>query len=317
MDERQRLLFCSLPRHLQRKVVIEMADKKLLISLCSNIGTTRKMNQDNFYINGEFLRDPYRHQISAKGTFDDGIFAIADGMGGESNGEFASLQAVTALDLLRNNPRADYESICRCIEAANVRICQKIAETGKKSGTTIAMATVHDNVLNIYNIGDSKCLLYRAGTLVQLSKDHTVTAQMVEAGLLTKEQARQDRRSHQLFQHLGIEPEEMTLSLYRNEGIEFLAGDVLIICSDGMTDGLTDEDIIRLIEANAAPERLAKELVAAAMQKGSKDNVSVLTIKNLEKPHRGLKSALYITLCVGAAALGAVTGLLASGMFKG
>lgn len=270
------------------------------------------MNQDNFYINGEVLRDPYRRQVSAKGNFSDGIFAIADGMGGESDGEFASLRAVEALDMLRNNKKPTYEDICFCIDTANKEICDKITETGKKSGTTIVLAVADGKNLSVYNIGDSKCLLYSKGTLTQLSRDHTVTAQMVEAGLMTKEQARKDRRSHQLFQHLGIFPEDMTLSLYQRENIDFQKDDILILCSDGMTDGLEDADIIRYIETVSSFEELSKELVHAAMEKGSKDNVSVLAIKKAGSGGSKLGSALYIGTCIGAAVLGGIAGFLVS-----
>lgn len=289
---------------------MSLSSKQLSVSFCTNIGTTRKINQDNFYINGEILRDPYKKQFSAKGEFSDGIFAIADGMGGESDGEYASLRAVESLNMLRGK-KPTYEEICSCVEAANKEICDKITATGKKSGTTIVLAVFEGKELNIYNIGDSKCLLYSRGTLVQLSRDHTVTAQMVEAGLMTKEQARKDRRSHQLFQHLGIFPDDMTLSLYQREKIDFQKDDVLILCSDGMTDGLEDADIIRYIET-AAFENLSKELVKAAMENGSKDNVSVLAIKKTGSGGSGLGSALYIAACAAAAAAGGIAGYLVS-----
>lgn len=295
-----------------RNVVMLLSSKQLSVSFCTNIGTTRKINQDNFYINGEVLRDPYRRQVSAKGSFSDGIFAIADGMGGESDGEYASMRAVEALNMLRSKKKPSYEDICYCVEVANNEICSKITSTGKKSGTTIVLAVTDGKELNIYNIGDSKCLLYRKGTLTQLSKDHTVTAQMVEAGLLTKEQARQDRRSHQLFQHLGIFPDDMALSLFKNEKIIFEKNDVLILCSDGMTDGLDEAEIIRHIETNRSFDDLSKELVADAMKKGSKDNVSVLAIKKTGSKGSGIGSALYIGACIGAVALGAAAGFFIS-----
>lgn len=298
----------------QRSVVILLSSKQLSVSFCTNMGTTRKINQDNFYINGEILRDPNRKQVSAKGNFSDGIFAIADGMGGESDGEFASLKAVEALDMLRGKKKASYEDICYCVDLANKEICEKISSTGRKSGTTIVLAVTDGKNMNIYNIGDSKCLLYSNGTLTQLSKDHTVTAQMVEAGLMTKEQAKSDNRSHQLFQHLGIFPDDMTLSLFRNEKITFSKNDILILCSDGMTDGLEDEDIINHIKANRSFSELSKELVASAIKKGSKDNVSVLAIKKTGSKGSEFGSALYIAACIGAAALGAAAGFLASGI---
>ncbi len=295
-----------------RNVVIPLPKRNLLVSLCSNIGTTRKINQDNYYINGEILRDPHRRQVAAKGEFEQGIFAIADGMGGESDGEFASLCAVQSLQKLQDRADASFEEIRDCVNKANEEICRKMARTGKQSGTTIVLAAVTDREVSIYNIGDSKCILIHEGKLMQLSRDHTVTAQMIDAGLMTPAQAKNDRRSHQLFQHLGIDPEEMTLSVYAQEKIPFEPRDLLLLCSDGLTDGLSEEQILEMVRQNHSHDTLAKELVAAAMENGSKDNVSVLAIRNGRKSGAVLRNTAFGVLCGAAAAMGIVTGLLAA-----
>lgn len=288
-----------------------MANRNFAVSMFSAIGNTRKMNQDNFYINGQIGHNPLQTKISSVGNCESGVFAVADGMGGESDGEEASLIAVDALsELTAEQPT--YEEIAACIDRANDRIVQRVAVTKKKSGTTIVMAVVNEHQANIYNIGDSKCLLYRSGTIARLSKDHTVIAQMVEAGLLTEEQAKNDKRSHQLFQHIGIPPEDMTLSIFRNEGIELEDGDILILCSDGMTDGLNHDDIIRLIEENPDEENLAKILANAAMNHGSRDNVTVITLKKTHTKVNAVKGLVFAAICLASVVLGALGGLLAA-----
>ena len=100
----------------------------------------------------------------------------------------------------------------------------------------------------------------------------------MEAGLLTHEEARKDPRSHQLSQHLGIPPEEMQLSLHQQENIPFAKGDVLLLCSDGLTEGLEESAIIRLIEQQPDSPDLASSLTAAALASGSRDNITALTV---------------------------------------
>ena len=252
------------------------------ICLFSGTGTTRKMNQDNFYFNGRIHRDPYSDQIISKQLFTDGVFAVCDGMGGENDGEKASLIAVESLSELPSGHPA-YEDVCTCIDLANQQVCHNINQTKKRSGTTIVLGALTEDSLDVYNIGDSKCFLCRGGTLMQLSKDHTLGAQMIDAGILTKEQARTDKRSHQLSQHIGIFPDDMTLSVFRNQSIPLQKDDILILCSDGLTDGLTDEEIANLAENNQQLENPAMLLANTAMQKGSKDNVTVIFIRKLTK----------------------------------
>ncbi len=254
-----------------------LSKKSLCVSVCTAAGTVRTINQDNFYLNGTFLKNPHEVQYTASAECQEGLFAVTDGMGGEKEGEFASLTAAEALSGCQNY-KAPYEEMCACVERANAVICERREKTGSRIGTTIVSAVVKGRRLYVYNIGDSRAFLYRDGTLTQLSKDHTVTASLVEAGILTEEEAITDRRSHQLSQHIGIPPEEMCLTLYQSEEQELRFGDILLLCSDGLTDGLDREQIIQLMEKNTDRRGLAEELAAAAMKGGSKDNVTALTV---------------------------------------
>lgn len=293
-----------------------MKKKRLFAGVCTDIGTTRKVNQDNFFLNGTILRNCYMVSSSARDEFDEGVFAVADGMGGESHGEFASRTVVESLLDLSNRGKIEYEDVNRVIDKANSIICRKITETKKNIGTTIVMAVIRDNQVDVYNIGDSKCFLYRDGSLIRLSKDHTVTAQMVEANLMTEEQARTDKRKHQLLQHLGIFPEDMALSLFSQDRFSLKKDDIILLCSDGLTDGLEEDEIIDVIETTRSVSVLAPKLVRLAIENGSTDNTTAMVIKALSDKSRMLKVLLYTLACFCTAALGAVSALVALNIFK-
>lgn len=254
-----------------------MKKYRFSVSLYSTCGNTRKINQDNFYINGKLLDDPQQKEYFFTEECSGGVFAVADGMGGEEEGEFASLTAVSSLAEI-NKKAPSYSGLCSCMEHANGIICERSERISARIGSTMVIAVINDSELSAYNIGDSKCLLYSGGKLTQLSKDHTVTAQMVEAGIMTPEQAMRDSRRHSLFQHLGMPEDEMSISLYRSENITLRDGDMIILCSDGLTDGLSSDDIAGAIRSGRTDPQLPKELSGLAMKNGSTDNITVLTI---------------------------------------
>ena len=125
------------------------------------------------------------------------------------------------------------------------------------------------------NIGDSRIYMMRSGMLQQISKDHTIVQQMVDSGAITKEEARTHKRRHILSQNIGIFPDELIIEPHFAEPIELKEGDVFPLCSDGLTDMVSD-DVIRTILANNED---AEGLVAAALENGGRDNVTVIVIK--------------------------------------
>ena len=266
----------------ERKCCDDMRKYKLEVSLFSTRGRIRSINQDNYFINGKTLANSADENDSFRLTCKEGLFAVADGMGGEHDGEFASLAVVRALaDMKQRTPT--YEQLCKCIENANNLICARSESISARIGSTIVAAVISGERLAVCNVGDSKCLMYKDGKITQLSKDHTVTAQLVEAGIITPEQALKDNRRHRLFQHLGIPQEEMTLSVYSNEEVVIQDGDIIILCSDGLTDGLSFDDISSAIKENNDIDNLSQKLAALAMEKGSTDNITVMTIAVTEK----------------------------------
>lgn len=258
----------------------------------TDVGKIRNNNEDNFFLNGNYKRAPWdlsytKYDLIYRG----GLFAVCDGMGGEEYGERASLIAVETLKEYRD--MNFNESINKYINEANEKICDLINENnGTRSGTTLALIYIQEGIVYTYNVGDSRIYLFRRGRLKQISKDHTRAEQMVDMGILTKEQAASHRDRHIVTQHLGIFPEELIIEAYKSEQFEVANNDVLLICSDGLTDMVSDEEIQTVMQTNDSANGIANELMNKALNKGGKDNVTVGIIKTIS-PKEGFFNRLW------------------------
>ena len=255
------------------------------VALC-HVGKVRQNNEDNFYLQGKVRQNlalQYAEE-SYKGSVNQGLFAVADGMGGEENGEVASLVMVQSL---RACALEDvYETAMESIGEANEMLCDEMLQNGGKSmGSTLAALYVVDGKAVAVNVGDSRIYLMRGGQLIQLSVDHTMVQQMVEMGAITKEEARTHKRRHVLSQNIGIFPEELVIEPYFTEPIPLQLGDIFLLCSDGLTDMVTDEEIREVLGEDEikvpskAFEKQAKQLIDMALQHGGKDNVTVMLVE--------------------------------------
>lgn len=245
----------------------------------SGAGLIREMNQDNLYANGCMRVNPRDAALfSCSDISSQGLYAVCDGMGGEQLGEEASLIGVRRLS--GTNPQGFPEMADEILRSANAEICRLMREHGNvRIGTTFAALSVADGRAHAVNIGDSRCYLYRAGKLEQLSRDHTQTQRLIDMGLLSKTEARRHPDRHKLTQHLGIFPEEMIIEPYLSGAIEVLANDLFLLCSDGLTDMLTDEEILLELNADGDVGRKAEGLYELAMGHGGKDNITVILVQ--------------------------------------
>src|SRR6202049_2823139 len=248
----------------------------------TDIGLVRKNNEDNF---GYDLRD--------------GIFVVCDGMGGQQAGELASKIAVdTVLDYFRQSrnvlpgvgarfegvsPRA--VSLASAIQLAN----QAIHESGARDvnhagmGSTIVAVAVEGNLFSIANVGDSRIYLIRNKDVVQLTNDHSLVMEQVRRGLLTLEEAENSKMQNVIVRALGSE-ESVEPDL---EDHEFAPGDVLLLCSDGMSRYVKDSSMVEVIGRNADLDQSCEELIQLAKSAGSDDNITGLLVRAAEQTWQG------------------------------
>lgn len=236
-------------------------------------GRVRQDNQDNIFVGGEYRRDIQSREVfSVSFTGTEGIFAVCDGMGGERYGEEASFKAAAALEGVPVKRFFDRPE--EYLLGMNEDICRLMRQRGAYIGTTFAGIAVRKGQCRIVNIGDSRIYLLRDGQLQKRSRDHTRVQQMVEMGILTAQEAAAHRDRHKLTQHLGIFPEEMVIEPHISQ-MAAQGGDLFLLCSDGLTDMLTDEEIRCLLQDGTLAEK-ADRLYETAMDRGGKDNISVV-----------------------------------------
>ncbi len=216
----------------------------------------------------------------------EGLFVVADGMGGHNAGEVASAMATSMLKSAHANGIADAKELGDLIKEINVQIFQSAATKTEQSGmgtTLTALAiTTSDQTLGensvatatVANIGDSRTYLLRNGEFRQVSVDHSYVQELVSDGLITREEARTHARRNIVTRALGIEPvvgvDTWTLPL--------IAGDRYVLCSDGLVDEVTDADIATCLKRITDPQETANELVAMANTNGGRDNITVIVV---------------------------------------
>lgn len=259
----------------------------LNISVSTNIGKRRTNNEDNFYADGRKLYDGVSDDLSSSFETDisEGrIFAVCDGMGGESCGEVASASAITILGEYRDiiNDAADLreqrERVNFYASAANDRICDDVISSGGiRGGTTIALACTRENIISMYYLGDSRIYMYRNGILTRLTRDHTVAYQMVDKNIYTEEEADRSPDKHKLTMFLGSDEDKTGEICAAFAGSYTLTvNDKFLLCTDGLTDMCSSSEIKQILDENG--KDTAQMLVSSALDKGGKDNVTCIVI---------------------------------------
>lgn len=248
-------------------------------SAVSDPGLIREENQDNVYCDGIYCKKKTKTlTFRCHGhVHSSALFAVADGMGGEANGAQAALEVVESLKKMDKAGGAT--AVVSHLLKINDRICDLInKDGGRRMGSTFAGVLFQDDKAHIVNIGDSRVYLFRDRKLTQQSIDDTLVRPMVEMGVLTPEAARTHPNKHRLSQHLGIFPDEMLIGAHeKTMAVE--DGDVFLLCSDGLTDMLTDEEIAAYLETENSVKKTTDMLLSAALKRGGKDNISILLLK--------------------------------------
>lgn len=256
---------------------------KIEYCVISDVGRRRQNNEDNFFINGKFREHIEENHVeyTGSGEHDHFLCAVFDGMGGEEYGELASLEAAK---LLGRYEDADFQRLCeQYVDEANKSICDMMDMLhGGRIGSTLAVAYINGERLNICNLGDSPIYLLQNDTLQQISVNHNEAQSLFDMGIITKEQMRTCRQKNHLTQHLGIFEDELVIEPYCNKDIVLQKNDYIMLCSDGLTDMLKNEEIETIFRENSAMYPTAANMIQEALAHGGRDNVTVLLVHMLE-----------------------------------
>jgi serine/threonine protein phosphatase PrpC len=243
----------------------------------TDVGLKREANEDSFSTDKKL-----------------GLFVVADGMGGHLAGEVASQVAVdlinksykewvdsdTLEDDLFGYPEPSLSKtgnyLLGSIRLANRVIHEMAAENTeyRGMGTTVAVLAVMPELISIANVGDSRIYLVRNGKIERLSKDHSIVAEQVEMGIMTNEEAENSPLKHVLTRNLGS-ARELDAEIFEMEPSN---NDRFVLCSDGLTDLVSDDEIQQMVKAEDDPEALCRGFIDKALTRGAHDNTTVVSV---------------------------------------
>ena len=210
------------------------------------------------------------------------LFAIADGMGGAQAGELASRVAAAAIEETAVEASGE-EGLVAIVRTANARVFERAlqdpAVAGMGTTATVALVDEEAGTIALAHVGDSRAYRYRDGALEQLTSDHSLVGEMVRSGRLTEDEAAVHPHRSVITRALGTEPEvEVDTST-----IDVAPGDLLLLCSDGLSAMVRDDEIARVVGASGGDPTVAgEELVRAANAAGGDDNVTVVLFELVE-----------------------------------
>jgi serine/threonine protein phosphatase PrpC len=237
---------------------VKLAPFRIESAALTHQGRVRDKNQDSFCIRER-----------------DGLWAVADGMGGHEGGEWASARLVRELERveLADGIGQAGERVAGALRAANEAIVGEAGERGRQMGTTVVALLVRERDYLVQWVGDSRAYLLRDGAFIQLSRDHTQVQEMVERGLMQASEVAGHPMGHILSRAVGVRGE---IEIDRAAG-EIRPGDVFLICSDGLHSYVAEEEIKHLL-GRGSPERALDDLIAATLAAGAPDNVTAIAI---------------------------------------
>jgi serine/threonine protein phosphatase len=235
----------------------------------SDVGKVRSINEDRVFYTLDKIGDL------------ENLFILCDGMGGENAGDYASLMAVKYIKESIQGTKGELASILsKAISEANLKILNEAKADVSKfgMGTTLVLVSIMDNNLYAVNIGDSRLYILRNEKLRQVSRDHTLSEELLAKNVIEKYSLEYEENKHKLTRALGVF-ENIKADFFEIplEGIS-----KVLICSDGLSNMIDDEDIEHIIK-ETQDEVCAKKLIDRANANGGRDNVSAIVIYELGK----------------------------------
>ena len=264
----------------------------------SDTGQKREHNEDGFVV-AEFARSLTIHQTNiaqpsmASSSHRVNVFLVADGVGGANAGEVASAMSAVAVEdfllnclkrLTRLDPGEESDVLSQLRTAltdADARLIQAAAEHPEWGGmgTTMTLAVVVNRQLLVAHAGDSRAYLFSDGKLMQITRDHTLIAEMVQKGLIEPHEGRTHPWRHVISNILGGKTPGVHVELSR---LDLHPGDIVLLCSDGLTEMVDDTRIKAILARAADPQTACVELVAEANNLGGVDNITAVVARFAE-----------------------------------
>lgn len=237
---------------------------RLLTAGATDIGM-RRNNEDAYLVSTEL-----------------GLFALADGMGGAASGEIASScfieTAQELFEMYRYETANDLGSVVHEVfRISNSRILDHVADhpEDRGMGCTGELLAFRNDQYIIGHVGDSRTYLFRDDTLRQMTKDHSLVQSQIDEGILSAEGARNHPRRNIILRAIGTEP-SLQLDVIKGRGRD---RDIFLICSDGLTDAISDESIAESLSSGMSMNETARTLIRSALSSGGKDNITVILCK--------------------------------------
>lgn len=312
-------------------MMIRAEKTHLPVAALTHPGMKGKNNEDRFAVSA--------FRINAQPATPVVLAILSDGIGGHRAGEVASELAVNIISQVvadsdgQNPLHILEEAIHQASTAIHQQAQQNLGQAGM--GATCACAWILGSQLHIATVGDSRVYLMRAGTIQQLSTDHTWIQEALDRGLIQSDQVEGHPNAHVIRRYLGsATPPEVDFRMRLNssqdliaEGVQLAAGDRVLLCSDGLTDLVDDTEILTAFE-NDTLEEAGQKLIDLANQRGGHDNITLVAVQVPEtrsKPLAGPIAALpagasraFATGCLGVILLAILAGVLAGGwlLFK-
>lgn len=242
---------------------------KVRVGVATDVGRRRSANEDSY-----LRRD------------DDAVFAVADGMGGHRAGDVASATALEALE----QRLGDGGDLVEAIVSANAEVFDKARANPEMRGmgTTVTAVRVKDEAAVFGHVGDSRAYLFRDGELTQVTEDHSLVEELVREGRLTPEEAAVHPQRSIVTRALGVD-ESVDVDTYE---VDLLPADRILVCSDGLTSMLRDDQIAEVLRGTADPQAAAENLVEAANRAGGEDNITTIVIDLDPGKQRARKKAM-------------------------
>lgn len=251
-------------------------EEQLIWKACAicHIGKIRGNNEDNLLFCGKFRAEllmPIWESNFANGS-DDSIFAVLDGMGGESHGEWASLVGAQTLQQIKNSSVADINA---SLQEINLTICEKIKSSdARRIGSTVVIAKLQNNHIDFINLGDSRGYVWDNKTLIQWTSDHTEFQSHLNMGFTMEELRKRNISQGALTQHLGIFPHELVLEPHV-ASTTIRENHKVLLCSDGLSGMVSHQEMTDIFKQELSPKESAHKLLQLALDHGGKDNITI------------------------------------------